>query len=54
MKPINEISTSRKLSGKAWQPWKQKIEKINAAIANEGNFVQVNNFYDLYDNFEKL
>lgn len=38
---------------KAQQPWRLKIEKINIDIANEGNFVQMNKFYDLYINFEK-
>ena len=38
---------------KARQPWKPKIEKINIVIANEGNFVQMNKFYDLYNKFEK-
>ncbi len=39
---------------KARQPWKPKTEKINVTIANKGNFVKINKFDDLYDNFEKL
>ena len=41
VKQIEKVTTSKKLAGKNQQPWKPKIEKINPAIANEGNFVQI-------------
>ena len=54
VKPIEKISTFKQPKGKSQKPWKPKIEKINVAIANEGNLVQMSKFYDLYANFEKL
>ena len=33
--------------------YKPKIKKINTTIFNEGNFVQMNKFYDLYNDIEK-
>ena len=52
-KQVEKMTPSKQAVGKDHQPWKPKIEKINTTIANEGNFVQMNKFYDLYNNFEK-
>ena len=32
---------------------KPRIEKINTDISNEGNFIQMNKFYDFYNVIEK-
>ena len=52
-KQVEKVTTSKQSAGKARQPWKPKIEKINSTIANEVNFVQMNKFYGLYNNIEK-
>lgn len=39
---------TKKSKGEARQPWKPKIEEINLVISNEGNFVQMKKFHDLY------
>lgn len=50
---VEKVIVSKQTTGKAKQPWKPKIEKINSTIENEGNFVQMNKFYDLYNDIEK-
>ena len=52
-KQEKKVTPPKQAVGKARQPWKLKIEKINTMIANEGNFVQMNKFYDLYNIIEK-
>ena len=52
-KQIDQVTTAKQSTGKAWQPWKPNIEKLNVAISNEGNFVQMNKFYDFYSDIEK-
>lgn len=53
-KEPEKVSAPSLSSRKSRKPWKPKIEKINTAIANDGNFIQMNKFYDLYNDFEKL
>lgn len=53
VKQVEKVTSSKQSVGKSRQPWKLEIEKINSAIAIEGNFVQMNKFYDLYNFFEK-
>ena len=45
---VEKVIPPKQATSKPWQPWKLKIEKINTMIANEGNFVQMNKFYDLH------
>ena len=52
-KQTEKVTTSKHSTGKTRQPWNPKIEKINSAIGNKDNFVQMNKFYDLHNNFEK-
>lgn len=47
IKQEEKVTPSKQAVRKARQPWKSNIEKINTKIANEGNFVQMNKFYDL-------
>jgi hypothetical protein len=49
-----KASALKQLAVKTRQPWKPKIEKINTTIVDEGNFVQMNKFYDLYNDIENL
>ena len=53
VKQIEKVTISKQPASKTRQPWKPKIEKINTTIVNEGNFVQMNKFYDLYNDIEK-
>ena len=49
-----KVIAPKQTAKKTKQPWKPNIEKINTTIVDEGNFVQMNKFYDLYNDIEKL
>lgn len=53
VKQLEKVIVFKQSTGKTMQPQKPKIENINTTIANEGNFVQMNKFYDLYNEIEK-
>ena len=36
------------------KPWNPKVETLNNPVINNGNFVQLNNLYDLYDSMDIL
>lgn len=54
VRQLKKATTPKQPIVKTRQPWKLKIEKINTTIVDEGNFVQMNKFYDLYNDIEKL
>lgn len=36
------------------KPWKPKVENLNMQIINENNFIQLNKFYSMYSNMDKI
>ena len=49
VEPVDqEVKTS--VGRKAWKP---KVENLNMQIINDNNFVQLNKYYDLYNNMDR-
>ena len=51
-RPVEPVDQEEKTSAgrKAWKP---KVENLNIQIINDNSFVQLNKYYDLYNNMDR-